>query len=178
MKIGSLLNVKYGVVGCLCAASLVAVGCADGPSVPTGPSASGLVSGVAASATGGQLSSASSPIDRLFLTKTCDAAFPTTPICTVQESAAGPFPAGTEAHYTFAVVDFDKLISAGVVLTTPGGDTAAGHCTLSFKTGLGTCTFARGTGALTGVHANVEVSFDPSSGVTIWDGTYHFAGRN
>ena len=178
MKIGVLLNVKYGVVGCLCAASLVAVGCADGRSVPTGPSASGLMSGVAAIATGDQQSSASSPIGRLFLTKTCDAAFPTTPICTVQVSEAGPFPEGTEAYYTFAVLDFDKLLSAGVVLTTPGGDTATGHCTLSFKTGLGTCTFARGTGALAGLHANVEVSFDPTSGVTIWDGTYHFAGRD
>jgi hypothetical protein len=93
-------------------------------------------------------------------------------------SEAGPFPDGTEAYYTFAVLDFAKLLSAGVVLTTPGGDTATGHCTLSFKTGLGTCTFARGTGALAGLHANVAVSFDPSTGVTIWDGTYHFAGRD
>jgi hypothetical protein len=93
----------------------------------------------------------------------------------VQVSEAGPVPEGTEAYYTFAVLDFDKLLSAGVVLTTPGGDTATGHCTLSFKTGLGTCTFARGTGALAGLHANVKVAFDPGSGVTIWSGTYHFA---
>jgi hypothetical protein len=175
MKIGVLLNVKYGVVGCLCAASLVAVGCGDGRSVPTGPSAV-LMSGVAATATGDEQSSASSPIGRLFLTKTCDAAFPTTPICTVQVSEAGPLPEGTEAYYTFAVLDFAKLLSAGVELTTPGGDTATGHCTLSFKTRLGRCTFARGTGALAGLHANIEVSLRP--GLTIWDGTYHFAGRN
>jgi hypothetical protein len=177
MKLVGLLNVKYGVVGCLYAASLVAVGCADGRSVPTGPSANVWTS-VAATATGDRQSSASSPIRRLFLTKTCDAAFPTTPICTVQASEAGPFPAGTQAYYTFAVLDVDKpaLLSAGVVLTTPGGDTATGHCTLSFKTGLGTCTFARGTGTLAGLHANIDVSL--ASGVTIWDGTYHFAGRD
>lgn len=169
---------KLGVVGCLCAASLLAVGCADGLSVPTGPSANVWISGVAATVTGDQQLSASSPIGRLFLTKTCDAAFPTTPICTVQVSEAGPLPAGTEAYYTFAVLDFDKLLSANVVLTTPDGDTATGHCTLSFKTGLGTCTFARGTGELAGLHANIEVSFNPTTGVTIWDGTYHFAGRD
>src|SRR5688572_24902490 len=125
MKLGFLLNVRHGVAGCLCAASLVAVGCADGRGVPTGPSASVSVSGLAANATGDQQSSAFSPIDRLFLTKTCDAAFPTTPICTVQVSEAGPFPAGTQAYYTFAVLDVDKppLLSASVVLTTPGGDT-------------------------------------------------------
>ena len=174
MKLAGLINVKYGVVGCLYAASLVAVGCADGRSVPTGPSANVWMPGVAATATGDRPSSASSPIRRLLLTKTCDAAFPNTPICTVQVSEAGPFPAGTEAYYTFAVLDFDKLLSAGVVLTTPGGDTATGHCTLSFKTRLGTCTFARGTGSLAGLHANIDVSL--ASGVTIWDGTYHFAG--
>ena len=159
MRIGVVLNVKYGVVGCVCAASLV-------------------MSGVVATATGDQPSSASSPIGQLYLTKTCDAAFPATPICTVQVSDAGPLPVGTEAYYTFAVLDFTKLLSARVVLTTPGGDTATGHCTLSFKTGLGTCTFSRGSGELAGLHANVEVSFNPNTGVTIWDGTYHFAGRD
>ena len=158
-RIGLVLNLKHGVVGCVCAASLVA-----------------FASGV--TATEDHQSSASSPIGRVYLTKTCDAAFPTTPICTVQVSDAGPLPVGTEAYYTFAVLDFEKLLSAGVVLTTPGGDSATGHCTLSFKTGLGTCTFARGTGALAGLHANVKVSFNPTTGVTIWDGTYHFAGRN
>lgn len=187
MKIGVLLKLKYGVVGCLFAAGLVAAGCADGPTSPTTPSASVSVSAVAPTARGNQplgsqavplQSSPSAAIERLFLTKTCDAAFPNIPICTVQETEAGPFPVGTAASYTFSVLDFTKRLSAGVVLTTPDGDTATGHCTLSFKTGRGRCTFAKGTGALAGVHANIEVSFDPSSGVTIWDGTYHFAGRD
>ena len=187
MKFSFLVNVKHGVAGCVCAAGLVATGCADGTSAPTAPIASVSVSAGAATTMGDQRiesqtmapqSSTLSPIDRLFLTKTCDAAFPTTPICTVQVTEAGPLPVGTTASYAFAVLDFTKLLSAEVVLTTPSGDTATGHCTLSFKTGRGRCTFARGTGALAGVHANIEVSFDPSSGVTIWDGTYHFAGRD
>lgn len=186
MKLVVLRNVKRGVVGSLCAASLVVVGCADNKSLPTAPSASVPVSGVAASTAGDQpngtalrpQSSAASAVDRLFLTKTCDPAFPTTPICTVQESESlvGPLPAGTQGNYTFLVLDFTKLISAKIVLTTPAGDTASGHCTLSFKTGSGRCTFSRGTGALEGLQASVAVSFDPSSGVTIWDGIYHFAG--
>ena len=170
MKFGFSVNVKHGVAGCLCAAGLVAAGCADSTSSPTTPSASVTVSAGTATAIGDQRigskavrpqSSASSPINRLFLTKTCDAAFPITPICTVQATEAGPFPVGTAALYTFSVLDFTKLLSAGVVLTTPDGDTATGHCTLSFKTGRGRCTFAKGTGALAGVHANIEVSFDP-----------------
>ena len=187
MKVGFLFKLKYGVVGCLYAGALVVAGCADGPTSPTTPSASVSVSAVAATAMGNQQrgshavpvqSPTSAPIERLFLTKTCEVAFPNVPICTVQQTEAGPFPVETAASYTFSVLDFTKLLSAGVALTTPDGDTATGHCTLSFKTGRGRCTFAKGTGALAGVHANIEVSFDPSSGVTIWDGTYHFAGRD
>jgi hypothetical protein len=121
-------------------------------------------------------SAQASPIDRLLVTKTCDAFFPNTPICTVVTSDAVQIPTGTQAVYTVRV--FGPLISANLVLTTPDGDTASGHCTLRFKTGIGTCTFARGTGDLAGFHANVDVSFDPASGVTTWDGTYHFAGRD
>ena len=136
----------------MCAASLVLVG-----------------PGVAAT-TGDQPSSASSPIGRVYLTKTCDAAFPTIPICTVQASDAGPLPVGTEAYYSFAVLDFEKLRSAGVILTTPGGDTAAGHCTLSFKTGLWyvyLCAGGWGAGRILRQRQGV---IDPTTGVTIWDG--------
>ena len=81
---------------------------------------------------------------------------------------------GTRADYELLVVDFERRLSGKVVLTTPDGDTAAGHCTLSFKTGFGTCTFARGTGDLKGFHANVEVTFVYP--LTTWEGTYHFSG--
>ena len=180
-------HVKHLVAAWLCVASLVAVGCEDGRRLPTGPSASVSVPDVAATATMDQQvassaappqSSALSAVDRLFLTKTCDPDFPTVPICTVQESEAGPLPEGTQASYTFLVLDFSKLLSASVVLSTPDGSTATGHCTLSFKTGSGRCTFARGTGELAGLQTSIDVSFDPSSGVTTWEGIYHFAGRD
>ena len=43
---------KFVVIGCLCAGALAAVGCADGRGVPTSPSASAAVSGLAATAPG------------------------------------------------------------------------------------------------------------------------------
>ena len=45
---------KFVVIGCLCAGALVAVGCADGGSVPTSPSAIPAVSGLAATAPGNE----------------------------------------------------------------------------------------------------------------------------
>ena len=99
--------------------------------------------------------------------------------CTVVSSEAGPLPIDTQAVYTLAVPELDPRLSATVVLTTPGGGgTTTGHCTLSFRSFVGRCVFARGTGDLAGFHANLDVTLDPASGITTWDGTYHFAGRD
>jgi hypothetical protein len=189
MKLSILLT-RTVMVGCLAAGALGSLACADGPGGPTSPSrnaaistSSGLLaSGNQAIAGPSSASSlaASSPMHRLLLTKTCDAKFPDVPVCTVvilpgASKPEGPLAEGTTAVYDFHVIDFTKIISSDVVLTTAGG-TAAGHCTLSFKTGVGTCTFARGTGELAGFHANVQVAFDFATGVTTWDGTYHFSG--
>jgi hypothetical protein len=192
MKFAIALTMKRVVIGCLCAGTLAAVACADGRGLPTNPSASATGSSAAAPGddSSGQAtapSSNSSPIHRLLLTKTCDVNFPNVPICTVVTSQEGPLPPNTTALYDLKVIDFGcheqpaqpgcQRLSANVVLTTPDDDTAAGHCTLSFKTGAGTCTFAQGTGELAGFHANVNVTFDFATGVTTWDGTYHHTGR-
>jgi hypothetical protein len=178
-----VLTMKRVAIGCLGGTvAFGAVACSDGAGLPTSPSATAAVSRVAVIASGTETSvgqatpsaGEASPHRRLFVTKTCDAAFPNTPICTVVTSEDGPLPIGTEAVYT--IRELGTVLSANLVLTTPDGDTAAGHCTLSFKTGLGTCTFARGTGALAGFHANLDVTFDFATGVTTWEGTYHFAG--
>ena len=55
-----------------------------------------------------------------------------------------------------------------------GGDTADGHCSVSYKTGTGTCVIIGGTGALAGLHANLEVSSDADFVVFTWEGRYHF----
>ena len=190
MKLSILLT-RTVVVGCLAAGALGAGACADGPGTPTSPSRNAAISTSALLAPGNQETvgsssasslAASSPMGRLLLTKTCDANFPDVPVCTVvilpgAPKPEGPLAEGTTAVYDFHVIDFTKIISSDVVLTTADG-TAAGHCTLSFKTGVGTCTFARGTGELAGFHANVKVTFDFATGVTTWDGTYHFSGND
>ncbi|CAN5852178.1 hypothetical protein BH24ACI5_BH24ACI5_10190 [soil metagenome] len=170
MRISTSLATRAVVIGCLTSGALATLACGDGPGVPTSPSPNAAFSSAASLP-------ASSPIHRLLLTKTCDANFPTVPVCTVVTAQEGPLPVGATAVYDFLVLDFEKLLSAKVVITTPDGSTA-GHCTLSFKTGLGTCTFARGTGELAGFHANVNVTFDFATGITTWDGTYHFSGRD
>jgi hypothetical protein len=111
--------------------------------------------------------SASSPIGPLLLTKTCDAYNH----CTVVTSTDGPLPVGTEGFYS-GPWPYPRL-SSDVLLVTPDGDTADGHCTLSFVTASGTCTFAQGTGALAGFHANLTVT--TSDWITFtWAGTYHW----
>ena len=128
------------------------------------------------SAVTGNRASASSPIQHLLVRKTCDAINH----CTVVESETGPLPVGTEAFYTGPLLE--SRTTSGVILTTPAGDTAKGNCSLNYNTGLGTCVFTSGTGALAGFHANLKVTseFPPENpdGIFTWDGTYHFVGRD
>ena len=111
---------------------------------------------------------ASSPIGQVLLTKTCDAYNH----CTVQTSTNGPIPVGTQGFYLGPV--FNNRLASRITLVTPDGATASGLCTLSYSTGLGTCTFAKGTGWLTGFHAAIAVSTSPDFSVFTWTGTYHF----
>jgi hypothetical protein len=112
---------------------------------------------------------AASPIGSLLLTKTCDAYNH----CTVVTSTDGPLPVGTQGFYSGP--NFNNRLSSDVLLVTPDLDTADGHCTLSFVSASGTCTFAQGTGALAGFHANLTVT--TSDWVTFtWAGTYHWGG--
>jgi hypothetical protein len=128
-----------------------------------------VVAAIAALAMLAPVASASSPLGPIYLTKTCDAP----DHCTVQTSLANsPLPVGTEGFYNgpFPI----SRLSSEVVLVTPGGaGTATGHCTLSFVSAVGTCTFARGTGSLAGFHANLTVTTSDWETFT-WEGTYHF----
>lgn len=115
------------------------------------------------------IASASSSLGLIDLTKTCDAP----DHCTVQTSLANsPLPVGTEGFYNgpFPI----SRLSSQVVLVTPGNaGTTTGHCTLSFVSATGTCTFAQGTGSLTGFHANLTVTTLDWETFR-WEGTYHF----
>jgi hypothetical protein len=68
-------------------------------------------------------------------------------------------------------LDTDVVIRAG------HGTTATGHCVLDFGTGLGKCTFWKGTGKLKGFHASVVVSYLGGPDWA-WDGTYRFSHRH
>ena len=73
--------------------------------------------------------SASSSLGEVHLTKTCPT-FETTATCTVQ-TASGPIPVGTVASYGGPL--FSPAISSAVLLTTPDGSTATGHCTYLYQ---------------------------------------------
>ena len=161
---------RFVVIGCLCGGVLAAVGCADGRATPTSPSATAAVSGLA-STTPGTAATAQHAV--LLLTKTCDAI----DHCTVITSSSGPVPVGSDINYFGPLLE--ARTTSRIRVTTPAGDTADGNCSVSNKTGEGTCVITGGAGALEGLHANLKVSSDFSypehpEGVFTWEGRYHF----
>ncbi len=127
--------------------------------------------------------SASSPLGEVHLTKTCPTfSGQVGDICTVQTAPSGPIPVGTVATYNGPL--FAPAVSSAVILTTPNGSTATGHCTLIWRPelsgddGFGTCTFTSGTGSLAGFHANLKITDHPDTLITNWDGIYFFASAD
>ena len=154
---------RFVVVGFLCGGVLAAVGCADGRGTPTSPSAAAAVSGLAATVP----AAGKAGHGVLLLTKTCDAG----DHCTVITSSSGPIPIGSDVNYFGPLLE--ARTTSRIVVTTPDGDTADGHCSVSYKTGTGTCVITGGTGELAGLHANLEVSSDSDFAVFTWEGRYH-----
>ena len=90
-------------------------------------------------------------------------------------SSSGPIPVDSDVNYFGPLLE--TRATSRILLTTPTGDTAGGHCTLSYRSGEGTCVIAGGTGALAGLHANLKVSSDfvsDPAGVFTWEGQYRF----
>ena len=139
------------------AAATIAASCAQGPATPTTPSAIVTTSGSSASIQ-----------ESLLLTKTCGLV----DHCTVKTSSAGPIPPDSDIYYSGPLLE--ARTTSAIVVTTPGGDTAKGNCSLSYETFLGTCVLTGGTGALAGLHANVKVFMSDPAGVFTWEGRYHF----
>ena len=97
-----------------------------------------------------------SPSAGLWFEKMC------TDVCIVTASSdEGLIPTGSTL--TYSGPRFDPHLSSGFVLDT-GTGTAAGHCTLSWATGLGHCVIGGGTGSLAGVHAVFSESVDFADG--------------
>lgn len=148
------MNVRTLVV---LAAAAIAAACVKGTATPTAPSASATTS-----------ESSASIQQSLLLTKTCE---PIEPHCTVNTSSAGPIPVDSDIEY-FGPLLANRTTSR-IVVTTPGGDTATGNCSLSYRTFEGTCVLTDGTGSLAGLHASMKV-FESAPGVYTWEGRYHF----
>ena len=177
---------RFMAIGCLCAGTLAAVGCADGRGVPTSPSATAAVSGLAATVPGIEGAvrqaaaaslSASPRSGDLHVTKECSGF----------TGGAGSFCAITSSNVKAIEVDSrvlylqpDQLftpLGSDVVLDPPGpgNNTAFGHCSLA----LGVCTFSGGTGKFAGFNARVQVSA-PSAEEEDWrwEGTYSFSPQD
>lgn len=174
---------KFVVIGCLCAGALAAVGCADGRVVPTSPSASAAVSGLAATAPGNEgtarpavaASLAAAPRSGdLHVTKDCSGfTGGAGSFCTIASSNVKAIEVDSKILY-LQPADLFTASGSDVVLDPPGpgNNTALGHCSLY----LGVCTFSGGTGKFTWFQASVAVSYlgTPTVYTWAWDGTYSF----
>ena len=160
---------RFVVIGCLCVGAMTATGLAGSRGDVSGPAASAAAGGWAEKM---PLTVGKGPHGALLLTKTCDAI----DHCTVITSSSGPIPAGSDVDYFGPLVE--NRTTSSIRVTTPGGDTADGHCSLSYKSFVGTCVITAGTGELEGLHANLSVTSDFESdpaGVFTWEGRYHYA---
>jgi len=170
---------KFVVIACLCGEALAAVGCADGRGVPTSPSATSAVSGLAATAPGiegtvAPLLSASPRSGDLHVTKECsEYKGGAGQFCTITSSNVKAIEVGSRVIYQQPAGATG--LDSDVVLDTPGpgNNKAFGHCALNGATGLGLCTFSGGTGTFSHFDASAHVSslggFDWA-----WEGTYSF----
>ena len=171
---------KFVVIACLCGGALAAVGCADGRGVPTSPSATSAVSGLAATAPGiggtvAPLLSASPRSGDLHVTKECsEYKGGAGQFCTITSSNVKAIEVGSRVFYAQAAGA--TSLDSDVVLDKPGpgNNTAFGHCELVFATGLGLCTFSGGTGEFSWFEASAHVSYLGGPNWA-WDGTYSFS---
>jgi hypothetical protein len=175
VKFVTVLSMKRVVMGCLCAGTLVAAGCADGGGVPTGPSAESPSS--PNTSTAAPSLAASSPRSGDFLlTKAC----PTftgqaNDHCTVTASDLNAIEIGTLFVYADAV-DANGLLDSDITLEPPGpgNNRAFGHCI--FPPGeIGQCTFSGGTGKFTHFSGSAVVTcrLANAPNCTV-EGTYSF----
>jgi hypothetical protein len=111
------------------------------------------------------------PVKPFHLTKNCDNYFGGIgEYCTVTSSN---LPALADAKIFYMQEAGATSLDSDTVIYAGSGNSATGHCSLDFTTGLGHCSIFGGTGTLEGLHASVEVSYI-SGNDWAWDGTYRF----
>jgi hypothetical protein len=96
--------------------------------------------------------------------------------CTVTSSNVPAIPKGTKVVYTGPVVGSAVFLSSNVTIKASATSTATGYCMVDLHTGVGMCTFWKGTGTLTGFHAVIHGS-SASPTAYHWDGFYYSSGK-
>jgi hypothetical protein len=92
--------------------------------------------------------------------------------CTITSSNLNAIDAGSKVIYVQAAGAAG--LDSDLVLYTGPGNSAFGHVTLSFATLSGVVTFSGGTGQFRGFEASVIVTYNPTTNLWYWDGTYSF----
>jgi hypothetical protein len=172
---------KLPAIVCLCGGALAAVSCADGPAVPTSPSAIaaapdsaatvGGSEGTARAAVAASLPAAPRSGD-LHVTKECSGfTGGAGSFCTIKSSNVQAI----EVESRIIYLQPDQIGTpqgSDIVLDPPGpgNNKAFGHCSLA----SGVCTFSGGTGKFTGFRASVAVTANEDFSLWFWEGTYSF----
>ena len=92
--------------------------------------------------------------------------------CTVTTSNVPAIPKGTKVVYSGPVVGSSVFLSSVVTIQASPSDTATGYCMVDLHTGVGMCTFWKGTGRLAGFHAVIHGSSESATAYH-WNGFYY-----
>ena len=167
MKFAIFLIMRRVAIGCVWTGTLAAIACADGPTVPTSPSASAAAE---------SLSKSSPRSGELHVTKNCDDyTGQAGDFCTITSSNLKQIEAGSRVIYASAAVAGSLDGRVVLDLPGPGNNTAFGHCQLNLGTGVGLCTFSGGTGKFTHFHADDLRVSNVGELNFAWNGTYSFS---
>ena len=96
--------------------------------------------------------------------------------CTVTASNVPAIPKGTRVVYYGPVISSSVFLSSTVVIKAGPKNTATGYCMVDLHTGIGMCTFWKGTGTLAGFHAVIHGSSESPTAYH-WDGFYYRSGK-
>jgi hypothetical protein len=96
--------------------------------------------------------------------------------CTITSSNVPAIPKGTRVVYSGPVVASAVFLSSNVTIKAGASNTATGYCMVDLHTGVGMCTFWKGTGTLAGFHAVIHGS-SASPTAYHWDGFYYSSGQ-
>jgi hypothetical protein len=96
--------------------------------------------------------------------------------CTVTSSNVPAIPKGTKVVYSGPVISSSVFLSSNVTIKANSVNTATGYCMVDLRSGVGMCTFWKGTGTLAGFHAVIHGSYGSATAYH-WDGFYYVAGK-